>query len=66
MSGTIGDWIDTAQNFFGGLFDDNSSNGQQQQHTEESSNSNTGGGNANLTRLEKIHGHESVEECFEQ
>ncbi len=53
VSGTIGDWIDTAQNFFGGLFDENSSNGQQQQHTEESSNRNTGGGNANLTRLEK-------------
>jgi hypothetical protein len=62
VSGTIGDWIDTAQNFFGGLFDDSSSNGQQQQSevsdqegdTEESSNSNTiGGGNANLTRLEK-------------
>ena len=62
VSGTIGDWIDTAQNFFGGLFDDNSSNGLQKQpevseedgDTEESSNSNTiGGGNANLTRLEK-------------
>ena len=61
VSGTIGDWIDTAQNFFGGMFDDsNNSDGQSQQievteeegGTDESS-SNIGGGNAKLTRLEK-------------
>lgn len=61
VSGTIGDWIDTAQNFFGGLFDESSSSsdgGQQQddgtgeEEGGEDDTNNIGGGNAKLTRLE--------------